>query len=466
MAGIGGLLYGADVSVIATALPYIENSTNYTTQQIGLIVGMVLWGTVISSFFAGQLAEWFGRKKIIIVAAFVFALSIPISCSSGFFAGGNFYLIAFGRLLQGIAGGLIGVVVPLYLAECLPTKKRGFGTAMFQLIITFGLVLASLVGLIVTSCVGPAYSAEAGSTIDFSTIRLWTMSWQFILALNFIPAIVLFVGAFFLKESPRWLYKKGKEDLALKSIYATNDKIQAKIMFDEICGSALKTRTNSGNKSKNSLLKKKYVWPFLLICVVLILNQATGINSILNYSVNIFREAGLQGEAANWSDLIIKFINLSVTTFAVLLVDKKGRKFLLKVGTFAIVLGEIGLATMFGVMNAGIVAVSTFSGIMTSLFFYIVIAGYAFGPGVCVWLVLTELMPSRIRANGMAIAMILNQGVVAFIASIFPSWSEAAGMFGVFAVLAIFSLIYFLVATFILPETKGKSLEEIEKNFE
>ena len=103
------------------------------------------------------------------------------------------------------------------------------------------------------------------------------------------------------------------------------------------------------------------------------------------------------------------------------LVDKKGRKFLLKGGTFAIVLGEIGLATMFGLMNAGVVAVSMFSGIMTSLFFYIVIAGYAFGPGVCVWLVLTELMPSRIRANGMAIAMILNQGVVAFIASIFPS---------------------------------------------
>ena len=149
-----------------------------------------------------------------------------------------------------------------------------------------------------------------------------------------------------------------------------------------------------------------------------------------------------------------------------MLVDKKGRKFLLRIGTAGIVIGEVGAAVMLFLMNMNVIAVSMTSGVITSIFFYIFVAGFAFGPGVCVWLVLTELMPTKIRANGMAIAMILNQAVSAAIASIFPSWVEATSMAGVFGVLAAFSVIYFLIATFVLPETKGKTLEEISKMFE
>ena len=174
MAGLGGLLYGIDLGVIAAALPYIENSGHYTTEEIGLIVGMVLWGTVFSSLFAGQLAEWFGRKKIIIASALFFTISIPVCCASGFFPGGNFPLLAFGRILQGASGGLIGVVVPMYLAECLDAQSRGRGTAMFQLILTLGLVFAALVGLIVTSVVGPAYTPQNGQALDAVTLDSWT----------------------------------------------------------------------------------------------------------------------------------------------------------------------------------------------------------------------------------------------------------------------------------------------------
>lgn len=194
-----------------------------------------------------------------------------------------------------------------------------------------------------------------------------------------------------------------------------NDIIEAEKEKDNIKDNKAKTN------AKEFLIKKKYVLPFLLTCLVLVLNQATGINTVLNYSVTIFRDTGLQGEAANWSDLAIKFINFFVTIFAVALVDKKGRKFLLKIGTAGIVIGEVGVAVMFTLMNMNMIAVSMTSGVITSIFFYIFVAGFAFGPGVCVWLVLTELMPTRIRANGMAIAMILNQAVSAFIASIFPT---------------------------------------------
>lgn len=124
----------------------------------------------MSSLFAGQLAEWFGRKKIIILSALFFGISIPICCASGYFPGGNFGLLAFGRILQGASGGLIGVVVPMYLAECLDAERRGSGTAMFQLILTLGLVFAAIVGLVVTSIVGPAYTPEPGQTLSVQTL--------------------------------------------------------------------------------------------------------------------------------------------------------------------------------------------------------------------------------------------------------------------------------------------------------
>lgn len=198
----------------------------------------------------------------------------------------------------------------------------------------------------------------------------------------------LFFGAFFLKESPRWLYKKGKKDAALNSLAANNGMETAKKIIKEIAEAEdaknVRKKEIFSTSVKESLLKRKYVLPFLLTCLVLMLNQATGINTVLNYSVTIFRDSGLQGEAANWSDLAIKFINFFVTIFAVMLVDKKGRKFLLKIGTAGIVIGEVGAAVMLALMDTGIIATGMTSGVITSIFFYIFVAGFAFGPGVCV----------------------------------------------------------------------------------
>ena len=154
MAGLGGLIYGIDVGVIAAALPYIRNTSDYSSVQLGFIVGAVLWGSVISSLFAGSLSEWLGRKKIIIAAAFCFFISIPVICVSGLFEGGSFILLTIGRTLQGASAGLVGVVVPMYLAECLDSDSRGKGTGMFQLLLTIGLAFAAVIGLVVTGLVG------------------------------------------------------------------------------------------------------------------------------------------------------------------------------------------------------------------------------------------------------------------------------------------------------------------------
>ena len=541
MAGLGGLLYGVDVGVIAAALPYIERTSTFNQNEIGWIVGMALWGSLPSSLVAGLLAEWFGRKKMIVASALLFLVSIPVICASGFFEGGNFWMMVGGRAMQGAAAGLFGVIVPMYLAECLDADSRGKGTGMFQLLLTIGLVFVAVIGFCVTFCIGDAKKVvdakaiesdivafeqktdaagkpvwklgadgepvldEAGEKIPelaldesgnpkpkldkegkkiadmkkvtFAMIKSWVPSaqigswvraWQMIFLFSCIPGIVLFFGAFRLKESSRWLYKKGRKDEALASLAANNGEEKAKEILAEMIAA---DEAAAAEKAKNaaatdSLLQKKYVIPFILAVVILACNQTTGINSVLNYTVTIFQKTGMQGAFANVSDVAIKIMNCVMTIVACALVDKKGRKFLLKMGTSGIIVGLCGVGTIFLAISKAWVAPSMVTGVLATVFFFMFIGFYAVGPGVCVWLALTELMPTRIRANGMAIAMIINQGVSAGIATVFPKWCAATNDNGtVFFVLAGFTVIYFITAAFFLPETKGRTLEEVEQYF-
>ena len=487
MAGLGGLIYGIDVGVIAAALPYVRNTSNYSAVQLGFIVGAVLWGSVLSSLFAGSLAEWFGRKKIIIASAFCFFISIPVICASGLFDGGNFILLTVGRTLQGASAGLVGVVVPMYLAECLDSDSRGKGTGMFQLLLTIGLAFAAVIGLVVTGWVGDSdkvvKAAADANGVELAKVTLanivewvkpeqlksWTMAWQTIFLCSAVPGLILFIGAFGLKESPRWLYKKGRKEEALASLAANNGEAKAKEILDEMIAADAaaeeERKAIAAAAQGDTLFQRKYIYPFCLSVVILACNQTTGINSVLNYTVDIFKATGMEGVLANFSDLAIKLVNVFMTIVACTLVDKKGRKFLLKLGTSGIILGLCGVATTFLLITKGVVAASMTTGVIATAFFFMFIAFYAVGPGVCVWLALSELMPTRIRATGMSIAMIINQGVSATIASIFPAWKDAWGFPAVFYSLAAFTVVYFVTAAFFLPETKGKTLEEIEKYF-
>ena len=486
MAGLGGLLYGVDVGVIAAALPYIERTSTFNQDQIGWIVGMALWGSLPSSLIAGLLAEWFGRKKMIIASAALFLISIPVICASGLFEGGNFWMMVGGRAMQGAAAGLFGVIVPMYLAECLDADSRGKGTGMFQLLLTIGLVFVAVIGFFVTSFVGDAkvaVDAEAAkngvelAAVTFAQIKSWIApaqitawihAWQMIFLLSCVPGLVLFIGAFRLKESSRWLYRKGRKDEALASLAANNGEEKAKEILTEMIAA---DEAAAAEKAKNaaatdSLLQKKYVIPFILAVVILACNQTTGINSVLNYTVTIFQKTGMTGPFANLSDVAIKIMNCVMTVVACALVDRKGRKFLLKMGTSGIIVGLCGVGTIFLAISKGWVAASMTTGVLATIFFFMFIGFYAVGPGVCVWLALTELMPTRIRATGMSIAMIINQGVSAGIATVFPWWCSVTNDNGsVFFVLAGFTVIYFITAAFFLPETKGRTLEEVEQYF-
>lgn len=431
MAGLGGLLYGIDVGAIASALPYIKALDYFSAAKLSQVVGAVLFGSVIGSLPAGVFADWLGRKKTILIGSIVFLSSIPMIV----FSDGNYGVMVTGRFVQGASAGLLGVVIPMYLAECLPADQRGKGTGLFQLFLTIGLVFMALVGVGVTKFFGAADDAAISAATKIA-------AWKTVFWLSAIPGVIFLAGIFGLKESPTWLAKKA----GVKVEGESEEKAAAPVV-------------------KDSLFQKKYIWPFCLAVVVLACTQATGINSVLNYSVDIFNKSGLPGIVANYADTAIKIVNLVMTIVAVSLVDMKGRKFLLKMGTLGIIVGLCGVGGSFFVIEHGICAASQITGWATAISFMIFIGFFASGPGVCVWLALSELMPARIRANGMAIALLINQGVSTTIATVFYPWVEKVGYAWVFFTLAIFTVIYFITAAFFMPETKGKTLEEIEEYF-
>jgi SP family myo-inositol transporter-like MFS transporter 13 len=572
VAGLGGLLYGVDVGIIAGAYPYLEATSKLNAGQLSSVVAAVLLGSVISTLFAGALADWMGRKLLMTLSGVLFVISIPAIALSQ-----SYELLILGRLLQGISAGLIGVVVPLYLAECLSASHRGKGTGIFQWLLTLGIVTAALVGMYFSIRVEEV--AKLGDPARLFAFK--DTAWRSIFWVS-LPAGILFViGSLMVAESPRWLFRRGKRDAALAALLRSRTSDQANLELREMeeAAAAEKARTSTGTKVKESLLHRKYVIPFVLACVILACNQATGINSIIGYNTNILLQSGLSDVQAHWGYVLFTVINFLVTIGGVLLVDRKGRKFLLSVGTAGIILSLICTSLLFRqterlrvdsgnqvqsmvgadqtvkltydqklaetLLNSGgtsfqqiasrptsLVVIYSYgdfhaatkaarsddtaatpieitrescvpankvvaffsnpfgdldaarqaplridnalitplpserSGWKVAITLFVFMAFYAVGPGVCVWLALSELMPTRIRSNGMSIALLLNQAVSTGIAAVFLPTVGKYGYATVFFGFAGCTVIYFITAAVFLPETKGKTLEEIEAHFE
>ena len=445
IAGLGGLLYGIDFGVIAAASPYIKALGLFTDAELSWVVGAVLFGGIVSSLTAGMLAERFGRKRMIVAAAALFFVAVPTVCLSE----KSLWTMLFGRVLQGMSAGYMAVVMPMYLTETLPPEIRGRGTGVFQFCLGLGLVAAAAVGYFVAKLYGAA-DAPAELVADAAKSAAWKMNFWWTLA----PVAVLFIGSFRLPESPVWIEKSLKFKVESLKLKVADSRL-------ENATSNLELQTSN----LQSLLARRYVVPFLLAVAVLTLNKTTGMSSVTSYSVMIFQKAGFAGALGNVGDFAIKLTNLVVTLVAASLVDRVGRTWLLKIGTAGM---TIGLAAIGGVLLAierfGLEP-STTTGLFCLVAFFVMQVFYALGPGICVWLVLSELMPSRIRANGMSIALFMNQFVAWGLASSFLPWVNAWGWASMFFFFAVNGVIYFIVSLFI-PETKGKTLEELETLFE
>ena len=428
--GLGGLLYGIDFGVIAVSMPYIKALKIYTDAEVSWIVGAVMFGGILASATAGVLCDRLGRKAMIATAAALFLVAIPIVC----FSGTSLAVMLTGRVLQGMSAGYMAVVMPMYLAECLPADLRGRGTGIFQLFLGIGLVTAASVGILIAAIYGAA-DASAETVPDAAKSLAWRVNFWW----TMVPVAVLFVGSLFLKESPVWL--------------AMRDRTNVTAVVNETVG------------EKPPILSRRYVIPFVLAVLVLTFNKTIGMSSIVAYAVSLFQKAGLSGALANVGDLSLKGTNLVVTLLAVALVDRKGRTWLLKVGTAGMTVGLFLIGALFLAIERGWMAASPVSGFVTLAAFLLMQMFYSLGPGICVWLVLSELMPARIRANGMAIALFANQFVAWGLASSFFPMVNAWGYGPVFFGFAVSGILYFLTVLFI-PETKGMPLEKIEHLFD
>ena len=543
IAGLGGLLYGIDVGIIAAALLYLGKTVNLSVAQTSLIVAAVLGGSMGSSLIAGVLADWFGRKKMMIVSALLFIASVGLIVISQ-----GFVPLLLGRLLQGVSGGVIAVVVPLYLAECLSAGNRGKGTAFFQFMLTFGIVIAALAGWFYTHQAEAAIRAASGNLALIRAAQ--DHAWRSMFLSVIYPGLLFFSGAFFLSESPRWLYRRGSIEEARTVLRRSLSEAEAQVEMQEMHDAASTKQAAVTSGTSGSLLQRKYVVPFLLACIILACNQTTGINSILGFLVLILRQAGMSANHATGADVAVKLLNCAMTVVAVALVDRKGRKFLLKLGTGGIVVALTLAASLFlsiehqrvdrrqsvqaAVQNntlhlpvnahtfdpgtqqtaprqpatsltvlysygngdkvASVVSTdpdptltlspdptqnhpllikhafygplpSETTGWLVALCLGLFIASFSVGPGVVVWLALSELMPTRIRSTGMGIALLINQGVSTLIAAAFLPVTGNFGYSAMFLAWAACTVLYFVTAAFFLPETKGKTLEEIELYF-
>jgi MFS family permease len=567
VAGLGGLLYGVDVGIIAGALPYLEATSGLSANQLSVIVAAVLLGSVISTLFAGLLADWMGRKPLMVLSGVLFVISIPmIALAHGYGP------LVLGRLLQGISAGLIGVVVPLYLAECLGASNRGKGTGMFQWLLTLGIVSAAVIAFWFSLRV--AAIEKLGDPAKIFAFK--DTAWRSIFWVSLPPGVLFVLGSLMVAESPRWLFRGGKIGAARAALLRSRSEEQAdkELREMESIAAAEQARSGSGGgKGGDSLLQRKYVLPFVLACVILACNQATGVNSIIGYNATILIQAGLSDASAHLGYVILTLVNFLVTMAGVALVDRKGRKFLLSLGCAGIIacllctglifqrterrrvdvkeavqsMVEAGSQTVkvdfngesaarllggrgdtnpctlvliysYGDFHAASKVVRSddlaarievnresclppnqvaaffqnpfanlersrsaplrvdhalitpvpaeATGWLAAVCIFGFMAFFAVGPGVCVWLALSELMPTRIRSNGMSIALLINQAVSTTIAAVFLPSVGQHGYATMFFIFAGCTVIYFITAAFFLPETKGKTLEEIEGYFE
>jgi SP family myo-inositol transporter-like MFS transporter 13 len=570
VAGLGGLLYGVDVGIIAGALPYLEATSGLNAGQLSIVVAAVLLGSVISTLFAGMLADWMGRRSLMAVSGILFVVSIPmIALSHGYGP------LVVGRLLQGVSAGLIGVVVPLYLAECLVASNRGKGTGVFQWLLTLGIVIAALVGVYFSFRVDQV--ARLNDAVKLLAFK--DTAWRGIFWVSLPPGLLFVLGSLMVAESPRWLLRHNRKEAAYAALLRSRTSDQTDLEFREMEDVIAAEKGLAANRAGESLLRRKYVIPFVLACIILACNQTTGINSIIAYNTNILLQSGLSDFAAHWGYVVFTLVNFLVTFVGVMLVDRKGRKFLLGLGTSGIIVSLIctgalfrsteklrvdagsGLQAMvggeqrvelpydaglagrllgsrgkanqasasrptslvviysygdfraatkavrsddkaakpleisrescvpgnkviaffsnpFGNLDAARVAPlrienalispvpSERNGWLVAITLFVFMAFFAVGPGVCVWLALSELMPTRIRSNGMSIALLINQAVSTTIAAIFLPTVGRYGYATMFFGFAVCTVIYFVTATWFLPETKGKTLEEIEAYFE
>ncbi len=427
---IFGILYGYNIGSMSGILPLMQARLHLTSFSASLFVSSFLWGIVFVAFFMARLSDYVGRKTLLVLSALTSMVGILVMLN-----GDNILVLSIGRLLMGVASGMASITVPLYLTESMPAHLRGRGVVSFQVCLTFGILLSTVICRFVYK--------------DFS--------WRPILWIEFIPAVILLSLSLVVPESPRWLISQGRNVEALQVIQKTRSELEAKKVFSEI----LENKKTAGRKifEWNIFLKKRFLFPILLVMCLGSFNQLTGINIILQYDSTILFFSGFKAhDLALSGSIIITALNLVMTIVSFCLVDHIERRKLLAFGLAGIVICLLGIAAAHGFMEA----TRTRAIIVTSCLLGFIVF-FAIAPGALIWPLMGELLPSKIRSTGLSLAALTSSVMGALLSASFLPLQNIIGLGGLFLFCAFISLLY-LFLTYFLPTVNRRSLEEIEKN--
>ena len=424
IATMGGLMFGFDVAIISGAVPFIQPYFGWNELQLGWGVSSLLVGAMIGAFGSGILTDRFGRKKILIIVALFFA----VSCSATAFASTSAVFIA-ARLFGGLAVGAASVLSPMYVAEVAPPKNRGTLVSIYQLTIVLGILCSY--------------------TINY-WLRDFDNNWRWMFATGIVPSVLFFVGLFFIPESPRWLYKAGRKEDSLNVLTKIGGEELAKAEIVEIAESL---KGYSDSVSLVELFKPSTRKVLFTGFILAILVQVSGINTIVDYAPKILLSAGVEIKNALLNTSLIGLINFIFTFIAISLIDKAGRRLLYLIGSAGMVVTLLLLAGSF---------FWKMEGIFTLICIMLFIAFFASCIGPVFWTLVSEMFPNRIRGKAVAFASFTQWIFNFLVVLLFPHFLASLGGAKTFLFLALMSLVQWLFTYFYVPETKGKTLEEIE----
>lgn len=424
IASFAGFLFGFDTVVISGAdetLQILWHSSDVFHGSV--VMAMALWGTVIGAIFGGFPTNKIGRKKTLLIIGILFTISAAGSSLSN-----DPFVFAFFRFLGGLGIGASTIAAPAYISEIAPAKDRGRLVGLYQFNIVFGILCAFLSNYLLSD--------------------IGTNAWRWMLGIQVFPSIIYTLMAFSIPESPRWLYSMLRIE-------------EAKVIFDKI-GSKEDVQSileDLGNNSNNTplyenIFMKKYRFQLILVFLIAAFNQLSGINAFLYYAPRIFEEAGLGAKTALLSSIGIGFINLIFTLIGVYLIDRLGRRKLMIFGSIGYIFSLSMVATSFYL---------NWTGLAVPGFLFLFIASHAIGQGAVIWVFISEIFPNHLRASGQSFGSSVHWVLAAIIPSMVPILFTSFGVGNVFAFFAFMMVFQLLFVIFMMPETKGISLEEVSK---
>ncbi|GEP98318.1 sugar porter family MFS transporter [Chitinophaga cymbidii] len=422
---LGGFLFGFDTAVISGAEQSIQKYWSLDGFEHGLTVSIALIGTILGSMLGSIPSERLGRKNTLILIAVLYLFS-----SLGTALATNWYVFLVFRFLGGIGVGASSVTAPVYISEISPAASRGKLVALFQFNIVFGILISYLSNYLI---------GQGGES-----------SWRWMLGVQTFPSLLFLVMLRFVPESPRWLMiRKGDFQQAEKTFRVINPQ-----GFEKEMEMIRKDMQNSFATAGETLFSRKNRFPVFLAIAFAVFNQVSGINAIIYYAPRIFEMTGLGKQSALLSSVGIGLVNFIFTLLALNFIDRFGRRTLM-------LIGSVGLIATLGLVSRAFY-LNDFSGLAVTVFLLVYIAFFAFSQGAVIWVFISEIFPNQVRAKGQTLGSMTHWVMAAVIAFVFPMLTENLGGGNTFLFFCIMMVLQLIFVWKIMPETKGKSLEQLE----